>query len=138
MLNMRVRLFTLAAGLAVLAAASPLISAQAGIVVKVPFEFRVGDQQLPAGQYTVVHLADPSLLRISDGAGHVSVTISISASKRATPNPVVTFNRYGDVYFLYEVRWADSTISNQMMKSKLETQIARDVAPERVVATTKR
>ena len=134
----RVRLFTLAAGLAVLTLASPVVYGQARIVVNVPFEFRVGDQQLPAGQYAVEPMPDPTMLRISDGAGHVSVTISNSALKPVKTYSTVTFNRYGEMYFLSEVHWADTGISRQLLRSKLEVEIARNVTPERVVASSKK
>ena len=138
MRHLRIPLFVMASGLALLTLASPVVYGQARVVVNIPFEFRVGDRPLPAGQYAVEPLADPAMLRISDGAGHVSVTISNSALKPVKTYATVAFNRYGDMYFLSEVHWADTGISRQLMRSKLEVEIAKNIAPERVVASSKK
>src|SRR5262245_15787720 len=106
----RIPLFVVAVGLAVLTLASPAVYGQARVVVNVPFEFRVGDRPLPAGLYAVEPMADPAMLRISDGAGHVSVTLSNSAVKPVKTYTTVTFNRYGEMYFLAEVHWADTGV----------------------------
>src|SRR5262245_58502786 len=134
---LRIPLFVMAAELALLTIAAP-VNGQARVVVNVPFKFRVGDRPLPAGQYVVEPMADPTMLRISDGAGHVSVTLSNSALKPAKTYATVTFNRYGEMYFLSEVHWADTGVSRQLLRSKLEVEMARNIDPERVVATSKK
>ena len=104
----------------------------------VPFDFYVGRQKLPAGQYEVKHMGDPSVLHVTDGKGHVSITFSNGQTNRsATRRGQLIFTRYGSQYFLSEVHWADSTLSRQLLKSPLEIQIARSTAAEQISASTR-
>ena len=108
--------------------------AESGILVAdIPFDFYVGAQKLPAGRYTVRTEGDPALLRIYDGAGHATLTYSHAINTSDTTRSLMIFNRYGDQYFLSEVRWSGS-VARQLMISPLETQIAKDSAPPRVIA----
>ena len=48
--------------------------------VAIPFEFRVGDQTLPPGTYTVRTMS--AALRVYDGKGHIAAAISNPVSGR--------------------------------------------------------
>jgi len=108
--------------------------AQSGILVAdIPFDFYVGAEKLLSGRYTVRTQGDPALLRISDGAGHATLTYSHAINTSDTTRSLMIFNRYGDQYFLSEVRWSGS-VARQLMMSQFETQIAKHSAPPRVIA----
>jgi hypothetical protein len=105
------------------------------LVAEIPFDFYVGTLKLPAGQYTVKAQADPALLRVYDGNGHVSLTYSNGVHRPGgTLRSEMLFNRYGDQYFLSEVRWTGYSVARQLLKSPFETEIAKDSAPPRVIA----
>lgn len=72
--------------------------------VETPFEFTVGKNRLPAGHYTVSRLGSNFLLfRSHDGkaTAMASMMATVDADESASK---VLFNKYGDVYFLSEVR----------------------------------
>lgn len=133
----RYLLIVAVAGLALICFSPTIVQAQTGMSVTIPFDFYVGTQKLPAGSYEVTHPAEP-LLRLYDGNKHVSTVFSNGVTnKSAPPNGQLIFNRYGDNYFLSEVRWIGSEKARQLLKSKLEIEIARNNAIEKVVARTK-
>lgn len=141
MTNVSARLYACAGALAVAAVLclSPAATHAAPVVaiVNIPFDFYVGAGKLPAGRYMVSHLSDPAVLRVYDGEGHVSVSFSIGISTSSTSNDAhLVFNRYGDQYFLSEVYWPGSSVARQLLKSSIETQIAKNSKPESVVAAT--
>jgi len=118
--------------------AAPNVRAESEILkANIPFDFYVGTQKLPAGEYTVTRLADPAVLRIYDGNGHASVSMSTGVYNRAgTPKGLLIFNRYAEQTFLSEVRWREGSVDRQLMQSSLEARIAKNHRAERVIATT--
>ena len=93
--------------------------------VDVPFAFHAGDSMLPAGTYFVKKQGDA--IRIWDGNGHaISVLCNAvsKTSKNAAANEVA-FNRYGNDYFLNEVRWDGYNTARGLMKSKTEMEFAK-------------
>ena len=100
-------------------------------VAKIPFEFVVGDKNLPAGQYDVTAMtANDSVLRITNSEQNQSAlrnTQAITHGKPADKGKLV-FRRYADRYFLAEVWSAGDTTGRQLMKSKQERAIERELA----------
>ena len=125
------------AALILLSAPAKAQSLTSGITVNVPFDFYIGSQKMPAGQYSVKHQSDPSLLRFSDGNGHSMVAISNAAYINSGKlNGELIFNRYGEQYFLSMVHWPDTPAGRELLKSSVETQLARNSSAEKVIATT--
>ncbi|MEO8129426.1 MAG: hypothetical protein ABJF23_16425 [Bryobacteraceae bacterium] len=93
--------------------------------VNVPFSFHVGKTTLPAGIYTVrSHEASFGLLTIkgqSDGG------INIGTIPNSTLHPSelgkVVFQKYGDDYFLSQVRAAHSTAVATLRKTPQELEL---------------
>ena len=100
-------------------------------VAKIPFEFVVGDKNLPAGQYDVTAMtANDAVLRIQSTEQNKSVlrlTQTITHGSPADKGKLV-FRRYADQYFLAEVWSAGDTSGRQLMKSKQERAIERELA----------
>jgi hypothetical protein len=141
MTNKTARLGALAVALAVVTAlglspgAAHAQSTQ--LMAHIPFDFFVGSQLLPAGRYTVKPMADHSVLRISDGDGHSSLTLTTGVyNPSGVRNPQMLFNRYEGQYFLSEVRWPGYTTARQLVKSPLEIRLAKNIAPERIIAAS--
>src|ERR1700694_1883932 len=89
----------LLATLASLSLYAQTIDARANI----PFEFRVGEKLMPAGEYSIRHSA--SWLAVQENGGHhargVAVTNATDLPADIKPDKLVLqFNRYGDTYFL--------------------------------------
>jgi|SRR5437868_10205911 len=98
----------------------------------IPFSFTVNGSQLPAGNYTLgSDVTSPRILKISDRSQHVTAMVIAlpSADERSKANQLV-FHKYGDKYFLCEIRSQESLINVQLpttkqeKKARAETQVA--------------
>jgi hypothetical protein len=98
-------LFTL--GLSALLSPVALL-AQSHINATIPFDFTVGAKSFPAGDYSVKQVSENVLLiqSITDGTGVMTMVLPSETTKKAG-TPVLTFNRYGDSYFLSKVSGDD-------------------------------
>lgn len=99
--------------------------ARAQIVeVKVPFNFNVGNQALPAGTYRISHLLPNTdrhviLLRGQDGRFN-ALSITFDADGLSTGDAQLVFARYGDQYFLREVHCNAVDMNAEFPTSRLE------------------
>lgn len=100
------------------------------IRINIPFDFSVGDNKLPAGEY-LVGRAQPSsgdtALLISSVNNLGDVYRLTSAAQSLEPKHVSTliFHRYGDQYFLFQVWPAGATVGREIPKSRGERELAR-------------
>jgi len=95
------------------------------IVTQVPFKFMVGNAAMPAGECTVV-LANENnsvlLVGSSDAKHWVYAPTTPNLGKKAS-DAALTFHRYGDRYFLTEVRVGNSRSIYTFKPSKLEKEL---------------
>ena len=113
-----------------IAFATAVVSAQAQsaktVISNIPFEFVVADQTLPAGKYQV-HRAIGNALKISTrDAAAFRLTNEIEPSKDRRARLV--FHRYGNRYFLAEVWTGAGEAGRQLLKSRQERAIEREMS----------
>lgn len=106
------------------------VQAQSGskLEVNIPFEFQVGSQTLPAGEYSVKRLTQNSVLvRSRDGQRSVVAQTprAITADENGKQEKLV-FNQYGNQYFLSQVWMVRSSDGRALRKSDAEQQAARE------------
>ena len=116
------------------------LSAQTLATANVPFDFTVGQTQLPAGTYNISPLAHGAIL-IRDGKTAKSVA-SIFRWEDAGKGDSVTklvFHKYGDKYFLSQVARGNGNGVMQLPTSKLEEEVrvASSRVPEKAVVAAK-
>ncbi len=76
--------------------------------VQVPFDFRVGNSHLSAGQYTVFHVGSRWILvQRSDGKASALIPVMVSRSAVDKSATKLVFNKYGNQYFLAQV-WTEN------------------------------
>jgi hypothetical protein len=82
--------------------------AQSSIHATIPFDFTVGAKSFAAGDYSVRQINDSVLLiqSVKDGTGVMTMVLPSEKTVKAGI-PVLTFNRYGDNYFLAKVSGDD-------------------------------
>src|SRR5579863_4213913 len=116
----------LAAGLFA-AIAGPGLRAQATAWrATIPFDFRVGNAQLPAGTY-VIHESGTALMvkEESGRQGAAAIALTNAAARPGRPTSTeLEFHRYGDTYFLASVWTADSPNGRSLMKTRPEKELA--------------
>lgn len=95
------------------------------VVTQVPFKFMVGTVEMPAGEYTV-QLADQKLVLLTVGnleAKRWVYAKAIPDQGSKAQNAALVFHRYGDRYFLAELKVEDSRTSYALQPTKLEKEL---------------
>jgi hypothetical protein len=109
-------------------AAGECLAQSRSLEVDVPFAFEVGNRTLPAGSYRVetVPTGAGALEILRSSSGDVRQTISTTAAitKSGTPAPALVFHRYGNRYFLAQIRTGDGH-AREVFPSRQEKEIAR-------------
>ena len=102
--------------------------AQTGVAANVPFNFTVGTEKMPAGEYTVQPVSTANgviqMLNVETGKSVlVSAPGMLSIHKgQADERGMIIFHRYGDRYFFSEV-WTPNGLRGRTQPSKLEREI---------------
>jgi hypothetical protein len=114
---------------ALLAAASLMapigVSAQSRQQATIPFDFTVGQRLLPAGTYVIRPLGRGVIaVRGWKGNELISATTLITSTNEVSKNPdTLVFHRYGDQYFLSEIRGDLGENVGTIAISKLERRV---------------
>ena len=117
----------LAAGLFA-AIAGPGLRAQSnGWKATIPFDFRVGNAQLPAGTYWIHESGATLVVKEETGRQRAAAAMALTnaAIRRGRqPSTELEFHRYGDTYFLASVWTADSPDGRSLLKTRPEKELA--------------
>jgi hypothetical protein len=103
-----------------------VVHSQTETPAKIPFDFYIGSQRLPSGTYSFE--VSGSYVKLSDRDGHSAIALA-----SMVPNPEsmtlnggkLMFTRYDNYFFLSEVRRAGYPTGLGLIRSSLETQIAK-------------
>jgi len=99
-------LVTAFVAVAALATAAPVQAQEVYLVARVPFDFAVGDANLPHDRYRLTRMAGhPEMLFVRGERAGTFVRTNEARLPRGGATPSLVFHRYGDEYFLREVRW---------------------------------
>jgi hypothetical protein len=130
-------MFPLLAALIVLLAAGSAFAQADRMVVKVPFDFVIGNKTLPAGQYDVHPTGSLGTLTILGEGEHKMFAISYRVeSTQPSQTSKLIFNRYGNRYFLSQVWIQGNESGRQLPKTGMEKELAKlasNGTPETVV-----
>ena len=98
-------------------------------VADIPFQFQVGNETLPAGQYSVAASSSTGeTLRISSRATNATIfrLSSPLAQLETASKGKLVFHQYGGEYFLAEVWSAGYATGRQLAKSGRERALEHD------------
>ncbi len=118
------------------------VKAQTRVLLKarIPFEFSVGNQTMPAGEYTVRCMnsgSDVKVLQILGSDGRESVLVRTnSISGKIQDNAKLVFDRYGDRYFFAQAWLSADSIGMQAPQSRTERHLARELAANKQARET--
>ena len=112
---------------------SGLMAAQSltssSVVAQVPFEFMVNNTIIPAGE-CVVQSVSGNVLAIHNFEARKSAMASSSrAGASQGDRTVLVFQRYGNQYFLSEIRLEGSNLSYRLPQSRAEAELRAADAP---------
>jgi hypothetical protein len=116
-------------GLGLLLVASAVQAQDNGVKADIPFDFVVGNQMLPAGEYTIVnqgHVNQAILIRSDEGKTAIlSLTQSCSSLNPSAKTKLV-FHTMAGRYFLYQIWTQGNSSGRQLPKSKAEVELAKN------------
>jgi hypothetical protein len=131
---MKTRALVMAGIMALTAMATTRVAqAQEALVVKVPFDFMAGNQNLPAGEYSVkVSQTDARIVLIErrDATAAMFIGTNTVVANTIQSESKLVFNRYGDRYFLSQVWNEGNSRGRQLMKTSREKEIAQTAKNE--------
>src|SRR5262245_7308227 len=106
--------------------------------VEIPFDFSIRDKTLPAGVYRIERIfQDVLLIRSEDGQeACVSLTIPVRANE-VQETARLLFHRYDETYFLFQIWEPGSDDGRQVLKSRAERSVERDMAKKGEGASSK-
>ena len=92
----------------------------------IPFEFVVGDQNLPAGTYSLGAITSSGeVLRIRGVGSEGSAVRLTSQAKGTAGHSKLVFHRYGERYFLAQV-WTTNDDGRELSTSRQEQAIQKE------------
>ena len=100
------------------------------IQADIPFNFTVGDTTLSAGKYELRRVDDlaENVLELSSVDGRARVIFDASPAQTKDLRPAnrseLTFDKYGDQYFLSQIWVAGRSTGEELVKSRMEKRIA--------------
>lgn len=91
------------------------------VTADIPFDFTSGSHFMPAGRYTVTQMTPHIVVIRSWDLKHMSYVSSIDVSRlRGADRTKLTFHRYGDQNFLYQLWTEGSTSGVQVQRTHAE------------------
>jgi hypothetical protein len=102
------------------------------IRAKIPFDFNVGDQKLPAGGYTFSRLSgisDTGVMSVSgaDTSSHMFQSTLKASILTPKNQSTLIFHKYGDQYFLEQIWSVGEQEGMQVPESRGERAIQRQL-----------
>jgi hypothetical protein len=120
------KIFSMLSLLVTLATGSVYAQSDMRLKVNIPFEFSVGNEALPAGEYTVRQRVQGVLVIQSADHSTTKIFPTMSSMARKTPNKSsLVFHRYGDEYFLSNIWTTGNNTGYELFKSRAERELIR-------------
>ncbi|HVO80408.1 MAG TPA: hypothetical protein VMT28_06745 [Terriglobales bacterium] len=103
--------------------------------VKVPFNFNIGTQTFPAGEYSLRSLL-PHTMHLRNQSGQVLTSIATNSieSSEVSKSVKLVFNGYAGQYFLTQIWTPGDSTGRELVKSSAEIELAKKHSPGQQVA----
>src|SRR5579863_1352581 len=124
LMNKRSTLFA-CLGVLVGLAAVPVYGQAWGVRVKIPFKFAVANKTLPEGEYVLSAVRDEVFVQDSDGKRLAMVLTNAIAGRAVGKTGEVVFECYTNLCFLSQVWTPDQDTGHRLLRSQLESAIAK-------------
>ena len=115
-----------------LALVGPAAAQNWRLTADIPFNFNVGETNVPGGKYTV-EIISMGVLRLR--SNEHQTTINTLSNAMYSPSELrkgkLVFNVYGDRYFLSSVSWPYNGPSRILLTTDVELRIAKDFQVKR-------
>ncbi len=108
--------------------ASAQLNDRAVWTAKVPYSFQVENTKMPAGEYRLQWVGGRIRIESLDGK-HVASVITLPMEGKMQPNSILQFTSYGTERFLSGVWFAGQEQGRELLKSKVEVELAKKQTP---------
>ena len=110
------------------------------MIANIPFQFNVGDQIMPAGEYTVTQInpsSDRAVLQLRSRDGSSAAMIQMNeVMGKARESARLVFNCYGNQHYFAQA-WTSAAASGlEVSKSKAERATQKELAVLKVAMET--
>jgi hypothetical protein len=116
--------------IASMAACTGAIGQQPAIKANIPFDFTVGNNWMPAGEYTITSPLRHVVQFRSTDLAKTATIVSIQSYQESDSGSKLVFDRYGDQYFLHHILCPSSASLNLDVPQGLTAEKARSRALE--------
>lgn len=119
-------------GLGLLLAVSAAQAQETRVKATIPFDFVVGNQVLPGGDYTILSEGAGNqaiLVRTDDGKGVGLYLTNACSSFNPSSTTKLIFHKMAGRYFLSQVWMQGSSAGRELPRSSVETQLAKNHNP---------
>lgn len=102
---------------------------QTNVKAAIPFDFVIGSQAYPAGQYSIkaTGIGEKALLIGNSSHTNAGIVLSNTCKKlEPSENTVLVFHRVGDSYFLYQIWREGSSEGREFSVSRSELLMTRN------------
>jgi hypothetical protein len=115
-------------------AAGPASAQDHQVNANVPFNFTVGDRALPSGSYTIgTEMNSSALIGLRNWDKKVSIlSLGLPDQDNRRHENVLVFHRYGNQYFLSDIRSEGSSMNIHFPTSKAEKRAKAEVEDARL------
>jgi hypothetical protein len=110
--------------IATLAAANGLFAQQPALKANIPFNFTVGEQSMPAGEYTISAPMEHVVRVQSADRRYVNLALTFQSNPLRTGSAALVFDKCGQYYFLRRISSpAHSTLNLEIPRGKAEKNV---------------
>ena len=126
---MRTQILAVAGALMIsMVAASECRAQSRAMEANIPFAFEVGNKTMPAGYYRIESMPTGAgsiqVIRSANGNAQATISTIAAAAPDITVASALIFHRYGNQYFLAEIRTGDGH-AREVFPSQQEKELAR-------------
>jgi hypothetical protein len=97
---------------ATLAASTGLFAQQATVKANIPFNFTVGEQSMPAGEYKITSPSRHIIQIQSADYQYAGMVVGSDSSHEPAARPALVFDKYGEYHFLHRILSPKNTSLN--------------------------
>ena len=99
----------------------------------IPFDFQVGNNVLPAGEYRLEPMNSTLLIRSTENSKHaLMILVRNCTGRKEQDKSKLVFHRYGSNYFLSKIWVAGETAGSEVPTGNREKEIAKSGAATEV------